>query len=185
MYIRYSGKYGKSIKIIYPGEFHVSGSNEFIGTLLGSCVAVCLFDREKGISGMNHIMLPGRITKADVFSDRTSKYGITAINQLVSSMKSMGASKSKMEAKIFGGGHVLAGEKSMNTIPSDNVRLAMLMMELEDIPVVQSDVGGQYTRKVLFDVQTGNVYLKRTAKGDALNINDVTDEVFEKEIMNE
>ena len=59
MYIRQSIKFGKDVKIIHPGEYYVSSENELIGTLLGSCVAVCLIDTEKGMAGMNHFMLPG------------------------------------------------------------------------------------------------------------------------------
>ena len=52
MYLRHSAKYGKAIKIIHPGEFYTSQEDELIGTLLGSCIAVCLICRDKGIAGV-------------------------------------------------------------------------------------------------------------------------------------
>jgi chemotaxis protein CheD len=168
MYIRHSIKFGKSITIIHPGEFYVSEKNELIGTLLGSCVAVCLTDKVRGISGMNHFMLPGRITKRDIMADKQAKYGITAINQLISAMQSKGSHIQNLEAKIFGGGHVIESIDSSNLIPQDNVRLARVMMEMEDIPIVEIDAGENYTRKLLMDVKTGKVYLKKSTRQNVI-----------------
>jgi chemotaxis protein CheD len=164
MYIRNNTKFGKDIKIIHPGEYYVSGENEFIGTLLGSCVAVCLIDRETGLAGMNHFMLPGRITARDIFSDKKAKYGITAINKLLSAMFKNGSKKENIVSKIFGGGHVLESIKTSSSISDDNIRLAKLMMEMEDIPIIENDVGGEFTRKLLLDVKTGKVYLKKSTR---------------------
>ncbi|MBP7735238.1 MAG: chemotaxis protein CheD [Spirochaetes bacterium] len=169
MYIRNNTKFGKDIKIIHPGEYYVSGENEIIGTLLGSCVAVCLVDLEKGVAGMNHFMLPGRITTRDIFSDKQAKYGITAINRLLSDMLAMGCKRENIVAKVFGGGHVLESIQSSSSISDDNVRLANLMMEIEDIPITESDTGSNYTRKLLLDVKTGKVYLKKSTRKDVID----------------
>jgi len=168
MYIRHSAKYGKGIKIIHPGEYYVSVEDELIGTLLGSCVALCLFDRKKSIAGMNHFMLPGRITSQDILTDRTARYGITAINELLNTMYSIGAQKENLDAKIFGGGHVIETEHQISTIPLDNIRVAMIMMEVEDIPITHTDVGSNFTRKVLLDVVTGKAFLKKSTRTDVL-----------------
>ena len=166
MYIRHSGKYNKTIRIIHPGELYVSANDELIGTLLGSCVAVCLTDLENGISGMNHFMLPGRISNVDIFEDRSARYGITAINRLLQKMWSMGAKKHNLTAKLFGGGHVLAHDITTITIPADNIRLAKVMMEFEDIHITGSDLGDNFTRKILMDVKTGKVYLHKSTRED-------------------
>ncbi len=160
MYIRKSKKYNKKIKIIYPGEFFVSENDEIIGTLLGSCISVCLFDPGNGIAGMNHYMLPGKITNNDIFSDNSARYGINAINELIVEMKKKGARMNDLIAKVFGGGHVLSIESSEN-IPIDNIRLARVMMEMEDVPIEEIDVGANCARKILMDVKTGKVYLKK------------------------
>ncbi len=169
MYIRHSSKYGKEIKIIHPGEYFVSMQNELIGTLLGSCVAVCLYDEVNLISGMNHFMLPGRISNSDIFADKTARYGITAINTLISSVIKAGGNKKFISAKIFGGGHVLETETTQMSIPTDNIRLARVMMEMEDIPILKSDVGSNFTRKVLMDVKTGKVFLRRSTRKDVFS----------------
>lgn len=176
MYLKHSAKYGKSIKIIHPGEFYVSSNDEIIGTLLGSCVSVCLIDLKNGISGMNHFMLPGRITSTNIFADRSARYGVTAINELIKSLEKAGARRNNFIAKVFGGGHVLESEVKESTIPSDNIRLAMVMLEMDDIPVMASDVGENFTRKLLLDVKTGKVFLKKTTRKD------VFDQITQKEI---
>lgn len=179
MYVNNSHKFGKSLKIIYPGEYYVSGEDECIGTLLGSCVAVCLHDPEKFIGGMNHYMLPGRISDADVFNDVNARYGIAAINTLLSEMLKKGASRGSLKAKIFGGGNIIkflnmSGKSSL--IPSDNVRLAKLFMEIEDIPILATDTGEDYTRKLIFDVKSGKVFLRKIRKEDINSVVSLRDE---------
>lgn len=170
MYIRHSAKFDKDIKIIHPGEYYVSGQDELIGTLLGSCVAVCLIDMKKSVCGMNHFMLPGKITRSDIMSDRKAKYGITAINHLLTSMHEHGCRNDNLVAKIFGGGRVLDSAMGSHSIPEDNIRLANVMLELEDIPIVESDVGGNYTRKLLLEIHSGKVFLKKSTRKDFLEV---------------
>lgn len=169
MYIKHSYKYEKEIKIIYPGEYCVSNENEIIGTLLGSCIAVCLIDTGSGVSGMNHFMLPGRVSSRDIFHDKAARYGIVAINHLLLDVISKGAKKNELISKIFGGGHVLETEQNTIAIPEDNIRIARAMMEIEDIPIIQSDVGDNYTRKLLMDVKSGKVYLKKTTRAEVFD----------------
>ena len=178
MFERPSIKYGRSITIIHPGELYASDKDELIGTLLGSCVALCLYDEEAHIAGMNHFMLSGRITKKDVFSDESAKYGINAIKKLLKLMIQKGADRSRIKAKIFGGGHVLSIPEMSWAIPDDNVRLARAMMELEDIHIVKSDVGGGYTRKIMMDVQNGKVYLKRSTREEVIQELEIRDSEY-------
>lgn len=169
MFIRKTTKFGKPIKIIHAGEFYITEKDELIGTLLGSCVAVCLFDSKSGIAGMNHFMLPGRISKVDIFKDRSAKYGITAINKLIEKLIKKGAERKNLVAKVFGGGSVLEYKGRETSIPQDNVRLAKIMLEMEDIPIIESDVGGSYTRKLLMDVKSGKVYQRKTTNKKLLD----------------
>jgi chemotaxis protein CheD len=166
MYIRNSIKYNKKINIIHPGEYYASRRDEIISTVLGSCVAVCFHDPINRVSGMNHFMLPGRVSEDDLSEDRRAKYGITAINDLLHHICKRGAVKEYLSAKIFGGGHVTNTSMDHSTIANDNIRLAKLMMEMEDIPIVEIDVGDIYTRKLLMDVKTGVVFLKKTRRTD-------------------
>jgi chemotaxis protein CheD len=161
-------KFGKKIKIIQPGEYHVSTEDEMIGTMLGSCVSVCLHDTIARISGMNHFMLPGRIVHSDIFKDRSARYGVTAINELFMLMEKNGAQRKDMIAKVFGGGNVIPAMRETNTIPFDNVRLARLMLEIEDIPIDEMVVGGSYARKIIMEVRSGTVFMKSITRTDVL-----------------
>jgi chemotaxis protein CheD len=163
MCIPHASRSGKTIHIIQPGEYHVSTEDDMIGTLLGSCVSVCLFDAGRRVSGMNHFMLPGRIVKADVFKDRSARYGITAMNELIMGMEKAGASRKHMTAMVFGGGHVITTFES-SSLPFDNIRLARVMLELEDIPIEQMSVGGRYARKIVMESRTGKVFLKNVSR---------------------
>ncbi|MBN1495944.1 MAG: chemotaxis protein CheD [Spirochaetes bacterium] len=160
MHVPHRRKFDKPVTIIQPGEYHVSDRDEMIGTLLGSCVAVCLHDPVRRVSGMNHFMLPGRIVKNDVFSAGSARYGISAITELLGMMEKRGAARRDMVAKIFGGGHVIYTALDSSTIPMDNVRLARTLLEIEDIPIVEMEVGGDSARKILMDVKSGKVFMK-------------------------
>jgi chemotaxis protein CheD len=166
MHIRGINRYGKKMQLIYAGDFYVSGEDELIGTLLGSCISVCFHDTVHHISGMNHFMLPGKIAQAEENQKKSAKYGITAINSLLDKMYSMGAEKHSIVAKLFGGGAVLDFENKKTLIPDNNIRLARVMLEIEDIPIIEEDTGGKYIRKVILDVQSGMVYLKKTLRSN-------------------
>lgn len=183
MHVNVRHKLGKNLNIIYPGEYYITGEDELIGTLLGSCVSVCLHDPENKIGGMNHFMLPGKISKNDIFADDNARYGIAAINRIVSEIIARGASRKHLTAKIFGGGNIInflniSGKQSL--IPSDNVRVAKLFMEIEDIPILGLDVGENFTRKIIFDVSTGKVYLRKIKGG---TVNEIVSKRDEDELI--
>jgi len=163
MHEQYSHHFEKKMVSINAGEYYVSDSNEIISTLLGSCIAICLHDTEKGIAGMNHFMLPGRVLVGNYKLSNSDKYGINAIDTLLSTMEKRGSLRKNITAKIFGGGSVMECMKdSTMKIPFDNVSHAFMLIEMEDIPIIQSDTGGQFTRKVYMDVKSGKVYLKKS-----------------------
>ncbi len=156
----------KEIKVIQPGECYVSAEDEMISTLLGSCVSVCLHDSERRVSGMNHFMLPGRLTHRDILENRSARYGINAINKLLDLMEKAGALRNHLIGKVFGGGHVIDSVLDSDRIPSENVRLAIVMLELEDIPIEEMVVGGAFARKILMEVISGRVFMKSLARGN-------------------
>lgn len=166
MYIKNSNKYKKRINVIQPGEYFISDKDEMISTLLGSCVSVCLHDPVRSISGMNHFMLPGKISESDIYSDKSAKFGITAINYLIHRILELGAKKEDLTASIYGGGHILENEMDMFTVPVENIRLAKVLLELEDIPIVDIDVGNNYTRKLYMEVRSGKIQLEKSSRED-------------------
>ena len=143
-----------AVKIL-PGEYFVYDKDILVMTTLGSCIAACLWDREAHIGGMNHFMLPD----GDVDSGR---YGSYAMELLINEMMKQGATRTTMEAKVFGGGQVIDGMTSMN-IGEHNTTFVMDYLKTERIPIMSKDVLGIYPRKVCFLPASGKAMVKRLA----------------------
>ena len=145
---------------ILPGEYYVTQRDMVLVTVLGSCVTACIRDRVSGIGGMNHFMLPeSRPDEGDPVS-LSARYGAFAMEVLINSLISLGAQRTQMEAKVFGGGNVLPGMTLMN-IGQRNADFAMQFLNNEKIRVVASDLIDVYPRKVYYFPKTGKVLLKK------------------------
>jgi chemotaxis protein CheD len=142
------------------GHYRVSRTPEVLYTLLGSCVAVCLYDDAAGIGGMNHILLPGRAVNEGRLHD-VARFGLDAVELLVGSLVDAGARRPHLKAKLFGGGHVIRQMDEFTSPGFRNVQFVRELMENERIPVVTSDLGGYDARKVWFRTDTADVILKR------------------------
>jgi chemotaxis protein CheD len=146
----------ESAKVL-PGEFYVDTQDILITTTLGSCIAACLWDRDRQIGGMNHFMLP------DGPADGTSgggRYGAYAMDQLIGELVKRGANRSTLEAKVFGGGAVIDGMNSIQ-VGERNTTFVMEYLRTERIPVVSKDVLDIFPRKVAFLPRTGKALVKR------------------------
>jgi len=161
-------RYQLPMTIIHPGEFMVTKKNEIVATVLGSCVSVVLFDPESKALGMNHFMLAKYHGKTPIYADDACRYGMYAMEQLINAMLKSGISKDRLLAKVFGGGHVIGanipGSPNGNSsigIPESNIQFAFEFLALENIKVVNSDVGGYAGRKIMAFAQDAKVLLKR------------------------
>ncbi|WP_291323664.1 chemotaxis protein CheD [Desulfonatronospira sp.] len=144
---------------IHIGEYHASANPTIIQTVLGSCVAVCLFDPRNLIGGMNHILLPG---KADLARfDVSARYGVNAMELLINRMMNLGADRKRLQAKVFGGAHMLAGISRENGVGDKISQFVLEFLDVENIKIVNSDLGGTDSRKILLYTDTGDVFLKR------------------------
>ncbi|WP_395386410.1 chemoreceptor glutamine deamidase CheD [Paucibacter sp. JuS9] len=143
-----------AVKIL-PGEYFVDNEDILVMTTLGSCIAACLWDRHAQIGGMNHFMLPEG-------TGDSGRYGSFAMELLINEMMKRGASKSRMEAKIFGGGAVIAGMNTIN-VGERNTNFVIDFLKLERIPIVSKDVMDVYPRKVCFLPHSGKAMVKRLA----------------------
>jgi len=142
---------------LYPGMTHVDAEECEITTVLGSCVAVCLWDRAHGGGGMNHFMLP--LWNGEGLA--TPKYGNIAMERLLEHVLAIGARKEQLVAKVFGGATMLSSTHSGFPIGARNIELAMTQLEEWRIAVVASDLGGRVGRKVIMNTMTGIVMLGR------------------------
>ena len=147
---------------IHPGEFFATREDTIISTVLGSCVAVGLYDAQARLGGLNHFMLPEELGKIDIVRSPNAKYGMYAMELLINDLLKLGSKKSALAAKVFGGGAVLRFTNGGSSkIPGNNIDFAFEYLKKEGIPVTASDVGGQEPRKIFFFAQTGKVLLKR------------------------
>ena len=149
----------KQEMLIRIGEFYASRSPCIIHTILGSCVAVCLFDPVLRIGGMNHIFLPGRAVVHR--ANEPARYGVNAMEMLINRMLWLGAKKERLTAKVFGGGHLLPCITMDNGVGPKIAGFVFRFLERERIRVLSHDLGGTDGRKVLYHTDTGDVYLKR------------------------
>ena len=140
---------------LLPGEFYVTGEDEMITTVLGSCVSACIYDAVNQVGGMNHFMLPGVLGSSD---DTPARYGMYAMENLINAMMKMGCRKENLKAKLFGGGQIIA---NMTDVGSQNILFARSFLDSEGIPLESYDLGLACPRKVNFYPLTGRVRVKR------------------------
>jgi chemotaxis protein CheD len=157
----YSKKYNKTVNMLRVGEYYASKNGEILLTVLGSCIATCIYDHEKKIGGMNHFLLPGMIHPDEIMASEVGRYGMYAMELLVGELIKYGAKRENLAAKIFGGGNVLEFRKSDEDVTGSNIRFAKKFLELEGIPLQKEDLGGYNGRKILFFTDTAKVLLKR------------------------
>ncbi len=145
-----------AVKVL-PGEYFVTGENMAIVTVLGSCIAACLWDRTLNIGGMNHFMLPD----GDA-GDVSGRYGSYAMELLINEMMKRGARRERLEAKVFGGGQVMHSFTSMN-VGERNTQFVLDYLQTERIAIISKDVLDIHPRKVCYFPATGKAMVKRLA----------------------
>lgn len=154
-----TGQTGKKKVHIHIGGFHASREPVVVETILGSCVAVCLYDPLERIGGMNHILLPG---KADLkHFDSAARYGVNAMELLINAIMALGGSRARLVAKVFGGAHVLPAISMENGTGRKNAEFVVEFLQMQSINIISEDVGGHVARKVHFHTDSGDVFLKR------------------------
>ena len=122
-------------------------------TVLGSCVATCLFDPDAQVGGMNHFLLSEPPRSHDP-NEVDVHYGVYLMEMLINQMLAKGASKARMRAHVYGGANLNAG---MMQIGTANARFARSFLDNERIPVLREDMGGTCARRVEFRPTEGKV----------------------------
>ncbi|MCI4399839.1 MAG: chemotaxis protein CheD [Campylobacteraceae bacterium] len=143
---------------IHVGQIHIGFTPTEISTVLGSCVAVCLFDKYKMIGGMNHYLLP--LWNGNGL--QSPKFGNVSVPRMIQSMMDIGCNPSNMEAKIFGGASINISSSEDMMIGKRNVLTAKEILDEYKIPVVAEDTGGAMGRRIMMRSDTGKVFMKYT-----------------------
>lgn len=144
---------------ILPGEYYVTDADMALVTTLGSCVAACIRDTRTGIGGMNHFMLPEG-GEADSPAGASARYGTYAMELLINELIKLGARRVNLEAKLFGGGNVLAGLTQAN-VGERNAIFAVDFLATEGIRVVAKDLLDEHPRKVYYFPRDGRALVRK------------------------
>ena len=147
-------------------EVHISTPPDMLVTTVGSCVALCIYDRRKKMGGMAHIVLP----VSERFKNNGSpyKYADTAVPALRSALVSRGSSSMDLEAKIAGGANMFPKlSKSVLKIGQENVSVIQKKIKQLGIRLSAKDVGGEMGRKIRFELSTGRVIVQKL-KGEVI-----------------
>jgi chemotaxis protein CheD len=149
-------------KFIHSGQLYVAARPSYIHTVLGSCIAVCIYDSKTGISGMNHYLLP--LWNNDGL--QSPKYGNIAIPKLIEAMEAVGCQKRDMVVKIFGGAspNDMQHTNENMMIGKRNYQIAIEILQQYNIKIVAQDIGGIRGRKIVMDSVSGKIQLSYTQK---------------------
>jgi chemotaxis protein CheD len=142
-----------------PGDVICMAEPALITTVLGSCVSVTLWDKDRRIGGLNHFVLPK--------GGSSARYGDTAMLELLEGVLSLGAHLRSLEAKVFGGAAVLpvGGE---GTVGTANVAFALGELARRGIPVAGRRTGGERGRLLMFNTESGEAFVRWLAEHEPL-----------------
>jgi chemotaxis protein CheD len=141
------------------GDVVFSADPKVLVTVLGSCVAVCLWDRLRGAGGMTHFVLP-----SDLHGDKSARYGDVAIDELQAGLSRLGCRIADLQAKVFGGAAVLPFGGGQ-TVGANNVLLAVGRLREDRIRIVAQRTGGTLGQQIRFHTRTGEAFVRYIPAG--------------------
>jgi chemotaxis protein methyltransferase CheR len=148
---------------LLAGETFATREALTITTILGSCVAACLYDPTARVGGMNHFMLPYQTDDRQI----SARYGIHAMELLINEIMSLGGDRQRLKAKVFGGSRVLCSE-SPHGVGSTNVEFIRQFLATEQIPITAEKLGCEHALRVNFVPPTGQAFVKTIVSSQQL-----------------
>ncbi|MDJ0849866.1 MAG: chemotaxis protein CheD [Myxococcota bacterium] len=143
---------------VHPGAVLVSAEAMAVMTILGSCVAVCVWDEKAGVGGVGHHVLP------EGYGELPSslRYGSVAVPELIRRIVALGGQPERLRAKLFGGASVSAvSRRGAGRLAEQNVEVARRLLGASAVPIVSEDVGGRRSRKLIFELSDGTAWVRR------------------------
>jgi len=149
---------------VMQGEAKASADKSVVmSTILGSCVATCLFDPTAGVGGMNHFLL-GEPPEGSRDQNFDRNYGLYLMELLINEMLQLGARKSHMKGRLYGGANL---NTDFAAIGSANAKFAREFLRREGIVQVYEDLEGHHARRIQFRPASGQVRCHEVAKYEA------------------
>lgn len=143
---------------ILPGQYYVTTHDEYIVTVLGSCVSACIRDPLFGVGGMNHFMLPSGTGAGEGWPGVATRYGNYAMEHLINAILKHGGRREHLEIKVFGGGRILA---QMTDIGRRNIEFIREYIHVEGLRIAAENLGDIHPRKVVYSPLTGKAQQKK------------------------
>lgn len=143
-------------------DYKIASSPSKLVTLgLGSCVGICIFDTEKKIGGLAHILLPEK-KEYTIKNKADLKCADAAIPAMIDEMQSLGCNIKDCRAVIVGGGNMFTCETKDITLSVGykNQEAVRKVLNSYRIPIVCDETGGNVGKTVFFDTENGDVYVK-------------------------
>ncbi|HEB72351.1 MAG TPA: response regulator [Nitrospirae bacterium] len=146
---------------VLPGEIALTKQSAEISTLLGSCVAVCLYNKKLKFGGMNHFMLSTGGNKS-----MAGKYGDYSTRKLIDSMLRVDGNVNNLEASVYGGGAVVGHLSAGFNIGEKNIKIAVDILRERKIKIKTQKTGGDSGMKVYFNNHTGSIEVRMILKSE-------------------
>jgi len=150
---------------VQPGESHLVTEPMVLRTVLGSCVGVSFLVPRLGIGALCHPMLPSYPVNPSAALSLAAgrRYVDFAIRDLVRQFDSLGARRSEIRVKLFGGADVLlaASESARPTVGRLNCEAALRELREHGLEVAASSLGGTSGVNLQFNTETGEVLIRR------------------------
>lgn len=140
---------------LIPGKIFAAAQPFAISTIVGSGIALCLWDSAHRIGGANHFMLP----EGPEDSENATRYANVANPALLQRVLDLGADRKNLEARIFGGSlpSVTFGNGG-DRLGDRNVQVTTHFLNMSGIRLVQTEVGGTRGRKLVFHTDDGHAW---------------------------
>lgn len=149
----FSSKLHSYIYTIYQGDIFIGYDKEIISTVLGSCIAICLYDVRRRVGGMSHALLPYRNKNKDLGDNY---YCDQSVKNMVNQFLEEGSSLKNLRAKIFGGADIRESDR----VGKRNIDASIMALNSFDIEVIARDIGGKYSRKLFYKSDENRVFIK-------------------------
>ncbi len=151
--------------VVGISDYAIAKSPSVLATFaLGSCVGICLYNKQRTVGGLAHIMLPYSNQTANV-NDNLKKFADTSIKLLISEFKKYGVNVSDIQAKIVGGAQMFNSSATFN-IGERNVKAVKSELQKYNIELVSEETGDKIGRTIYFDIKEAKVEIKSAVRGN-------------------
>ncbi|HET9646557.1 MAG TPA: chemotaxis protein CheD [Burkholderiaceae bacterium] len=143
-----------------PGEYFVGDAGWRVRTLLGSCVAITIWDPRRRVGAMSHYLLASRRGRSGD-GQLDGRYGDEALQLMASGLAAVGVNLRECQAQVLGGGNMFPSQALSMRVGQTNGQAARAMLQELGVPIHHEDLFGAGHRQVVFDVATGRVSVHR------------------------